>query len=252
MLFSLGGFAFDADALAFITATAISDTTQQLAINQLVLDIKSYGSAWTKLKGIYPIVGGTATTHKYNLKDPRDLDAAYRLSFSGGWTHSSTGAKGNGTNTYADTYFNTLTENTQNDLTLGVYSRTNISENSIEIGNYISYLIYNFSGSAYKSFNSAESVRGSLFTPTTGMLIGSRINSSIEKYYQNGVLIDTINISSVTPAALNIWLGNYSSTSFPSSKEYAGAILGGGLTDSESIGVSIAFQTFNTSLSRQV
>jgi hypothetical protein len=56
------------------------------------------------MKALYPFVGGTSTTHKYNLKDPRDLDAAFRVSFIGGWTHSSTGALPNGTNGYADPF----------------------------------------------------------------------------------------------------------------------------------------------------
>jgi hypothetical protein len=96
------GLTTDADAQAFITAAAITDATQQSAIDTLVKGLKTDG-IWTKMKAIYPFVGGTATTHKYNLKDPRDLDAAFRLVFNGGWTHSSNGALPNGTNGYADT-----------------------------------------------------------------------------------------------------------------------------------------------------
>ena len=58
---------FDADAQAFITAAAITDLNQQNAINTLVVSLKGY-SIWTKFKAIYPIVGGTASQHKYNLK----------------------------------------------------------------------------------------------------------------------------------------------------------------------------------------
>ena len=58
------------------------------------------------MKAIYPFVGGSAASHKFNLKDPRDLDAAFRLAFNGGWTHASTGAKPNGSNGWANTYFN--------------------------------------------------------------------------------------------------------------------------------------------------
>ncbi len=95
----------DADAQAFITAASITDPTQQSAINQLVVDLKGY-SIWTKMKAIYPFCGSTASQHKWNLKDPRDLDVAFRLVFSGGWTHSSTGALPNGTNAIADTKLN--------------------------------------------------------------------------------------------------------------------------------------------------
>ena len=127
------GFTTDADAQAFITAAAITDPTQQIAINNLVVGMKADGT-WTKMKAIYPFVGGTATTHKWNLKDPRDLDAAFRLVFNGGWTHSSTGATPNGTNGYADTY---LVPSTQiasiNSAHISFYSRTN-SNSSCDIG----------------------------------------------------------------------------------------------------------------------
>ena len=87
----------DLDALAFLTAAGITDSTIISAINTLVVSLKNFG-IWTKMRAIYPFVGGTALTHKWNLKDPRDLDIAFRLVFSGGWTHSSTGALANGTN----------------------------------------------------------------------------------------------------------------------------------------------------------
>ena len=61
----------DADVIAFIKATGITDGTEFSAINYLVLDLKNKG-LWTKINTLYPFVGGTATTHKYNLKDPRD------------------------------------------------------------------------------------------------------------------------------------------------------------------------------------
>jgi hypothetical protein len=97
------GSSFDPDAQAFITAAGITNSTQQSAIDNLVVGLKADG-IWTKMKAIYPFVGDTATQHKYNLKDPRDLDVAFRLSFGGGWTHSSNGALSNGVNAYADTF----------------------------------------------------------------------------------------------------------------------------------------------------
>jgi hypothetical protein len=96
---------FDPDAQAFITAAAITDPTQQTAIDNLVIGLKTDG-LWTNMNVIYPLVGGTASSHKYNLKDPRDLDVAYRLAFFGGWTHDSNGITPNGTNAYADTFYN--------------------------------------------------------------------------------------------------------------------------------------------------
>jgi hypothetical protein len=99
---------YDPDAQAFFTASGLTGATNLTAINQLVVDLKTYG-IWTKMKAIYPMIGGTAALHKWNLKDPQDLDAAFRLVFLGGWTHSSTGALPNGTNGYANTFLNANT-----------------------------------------------------------------------------------------------------------------------------------------------
>jgi hypothetical protein len=99
----------DTDAQSFLNATGIITTTEANAINTLVTSLKNAG-IWTKMKVIYPFVGGTATTHSFNLKDPRNLNEAYRLQFNGGWVHSSTGAKSNGSNGYANTFFNPYLE----------------------------------------------------------------------------------------------------------------------------------------------
>lgn len=114
----------DADANAFLTAAVITNTTQVNAVNQLTVDLKN-ANIWTKMKAVYPFVGGTATTHKWNLKNPLDTNAAYRLTFTGGWTHSSTGALPNGTNGYANTFFNLSTNFTSaNKGSSGGYWRT--------------------------------------------------------------------------------------------------------------------------------
>ena len=119
-----GASAIDSDAQAFITAAAITDSIQQTAINTLVTDLKTY-NIWTKMKAIYPFVGGTASTHKWNLKDPRDLDAAFRLTFSGGGTHDSNGYVMNGTDSFADTKFNASAISGWKDShTMGVYIGT--------------------------------------------------------------------------------------------------------------------------------
>lgn len=93
-------------AAAFLAAAGITDPTITAAINTLVNDLVGYG-IWNKILAIYPFVGGTATTHKFNLKDPRDLNAAFRLVFSGGITHNASGVTGNGVNGSYNTNFST-------------------------------------------------------------------------------------------------------------------------------------------------
>ena len=94
----------DPDCAAFLTATGITNPTISGAICTLVTSMKANGT-WAKMNAIYPFVGGTATTHKFNLKNPADTDAAFRLSFSGGWVHSANGILPNGTNTFANTFY---------------------------------------------------------------------------------------------------------------------------------------------------
>lgn len=108
----IGGFAnlnqFDPDAGAFINATRIGGIEAE-AINNLVNQLKTV-NLWQFFSAIYPMVGGTAFTHKFNLVNPQDTNTAFRLNFVGGWTHNSSGAKPDGVSgTYADTFLNTDT-----------------------------------------------------------------------------------------------------------------------------------------------
>lgn len=111
---------FDSDAQAFIDAAGLTDETQKTAINDLVVGLKA-DSLWSKLHAVYPFIGGTADTHKYNLKDPRDLDAAYRIAWSGSVTHDSNGITGDGSSGYGNTFYT----DTANNISIGSYVNTN-------------------------------------------------------------------------------------------------------------------------------
>lgn len=89
-----GGGGIDPDAQAFITASGISGTEAD-AINDLVIELKGTG-LWTKMQAVWPFVGSTSSTQKWNLKDPRNLNAAYRLTFEETWTHDASGAHPSG------------------------------------------------------------------------------------------------------------------------------------------------------------
>ena len=256
----------DVDALAFIAAASITDSTQQSAIDTLVKSLKS-ANIWTKMKALYPFVGGTATTHKFNLKDPRDLDAAYRLVFNGGWTHSSTGALPNGVNAYADTYLIPIIDLSNNNTHLSHYSRTqNSATNSHDMGceqgtpydyNFDLYQYYN--GVSAKGFldgtypQDASQVNN---TNTLGLLIGTRIANNNQKTYFNGVLQNTNTNIKVLPLPNNsIYIGathNDLIASSPSNKQCAFATIGDGLTDTEAANFYTAVQAYQTTLGRAV
>lgn len=75
------------EVVDFISATGIDDGNTINALNNFVTELKEY-DLWDKLDVIYPFVGNSETTMKYNLKDARDTDDANRITFSGNWTFS--------------------------------------------------------------------------------------------------------------------------------------------------------------------
>jgi hypothetical protein len=256
------GSSFDADALSFITASAITDNTQKTAINTLVTDLKTY-NIWTKMKALYPFVGGTASTHKWNLKDPRDLDAAYRLVFNGGWTHSSTGALPNGTTAYADTKITANLHLVNNDNHYSFYNNGTVSNSgtTMDIGagdasGEVYLWTYREDFTLKYDNGSSVSNRVSAATNNNGFSIGSRVNNNTQKIYKNGTLLNTntnTNVISLPNKNILISAGNNNGVvSFFSDKQSAFASIGDGLTDTEASNFYTAVQSFNTTLSRQV
>ncbi len=252
----------DPDAQAFITAAGITDATQQSAINTLVVELKAYG-IWTKMKAIYPFVGGTSSTHKWNLKDPRDLDAAFRLVFSGGWTHSSTGALPNGTNAYADSKLNSLNNTTLNSTHFSYYSRTNSNATEVEIsssttitgGGTGSLLEIRTSGVSYYRVNSDLGYATYTDANSLGFYIANRTASNVINGWKNGSKVATATTTSKTQANINYWIGALNQNNVASlytTKECAFASIGDGLTDTEATNLYTAIQAYQTTLGRSV
>lgn len=256
---------YDSDAQAFITAAGITDTTQQSAINTLVLNLKSYG-IWSKTKAIYPMVGGTATTHKFNLKNPADTNAAFRLGFYGGMTHDSNGVSFGGANGGASTYFNPFLNQTKNDLHLSVYTRirtANRVSNANDISPNSSYIVAGWTtlratsttGNTIEFFGTSDDAPGmaGLNGTSVGFSLGSRTSSTAIKYYKNTTSASG-NGASHTADFVNaeLTLNGNPGGGYYSVANYAFASLGNGLTDAEAANFYTAVQAFQTTLGRQV
>jgi hypothetical protein len=254
-----GGVALYPDAQAFLDATAITDATITTAINQLVIDLKG-AELWDKMKAIYPIVGGTATTHKYNLKDPRDLDVAFRLTRSGSnYSDTATGVKATGAgllNTHVNFYSN---EEMKNDMHLSFYSRTNSNGLEVEIGTqylvqglpHYSLLEIRTAGNTYFMIHQSNSLPAYADSNSIGFYVASRSASNSIKGFKNQTkVIDStvvstyISTNEITLLSLN---GNYVST-----KECAFASIGFGFSDSEAYDFYTIVQQFQTTLGRNV
>lgn len=241
----------DPDAQAFITAAAITDPTQQSAINTLVIALKGY-SIWTKFKAIYPVVGGTASSHAVNLKTP----GTYNLSFTTGWTHSSTGMTPNGA-AYADTGLNDNTVLSLNSAHISFYSRTNVDGLYCDIGNYdaattsginlFSRFVNEFYGRVH---NDGVGVSNS---DSRGLFLANRVGSTQTRNFVNSTLkLQTI--ASVAKVSYNVVIAarNRGFYDFYSPRQCAFASIGDGLTDTDAANFYTAVQAFQTTLNRQI
>jgi hypothetical protein len=253
----------DADATAFITAAAITGATQQNAIITLVTQLKTYG-IWSKMKALYPFVGGTAAQHRFNLKDPRTVNAAFYLDFFGGGTHSANGYQPNG-NSYADTKLIPQYVLASNNSHLSFYSRSNtVGANRASMGSTNSpsfttshQMFLRFTdGNFYGIIDSNTAFAQFSNTNTTGYYVVSRASNNSIKAYKNSSLVAT-NTNTITPITNSypILISARNDAFTPQNfddKETAFASIGDGLSDTEAANFYTAVQTYQTTLGRQV
>jgi len=251
-----GGCAYDADVCAFLAVTGITDPTIGSALNTLVGSFKSSG-IWAACEAIYPFVGGTETSNKYNLKDPRDLDAAYRLTFNGYWTFSSSGANaltasdGN----FADTHWIPSTHLTSN------HAFRYINGNNTTVG-------YDGSGpSPYfllGSYGTIELFNGNAVNSNLGTLSGvsgwaqmtNRTDSVSAEQWRalpsaawGNQLTNTTAVGSLPSSSF--YLGTINGVGgYPNNNRYAFYTLGTELDNTQATNIWTYVNTFNTALSR--
>jgi hypothetical protein len=203
----------------------------------------------TKCPAIYPFIGGTAITNKYNLCDAQDTNAAYRIIWSGGVTHSSTGVAFNGTNGYGNTFIN------QN-VKFGVnYYGFSYAINSYTTG----VLMGSRDGSAadfdYSEINgvslndSFKTITGGVSTAITSLY---RIISTQIKYIRNG---STQTLTSNYGASPNnaVYIGAYDSLGTPilySNANLKTYTIISQPTDANITALQTAISTLNTNLLR--
>ena len=252
--------AYNNETNAFLFSTQITDATIQTATNTLVTDLKT-ANIFTKMKAIYPMVGGTATSCKWNLKNPVDSNAAYRLVFSGGGTFSANGYQPGGVNGYANTFLIPSTAySVANSGHMSYYSRTDSNGSTErEIASLTSTV---YSDLALRFSNTVSMRWGETSVPITaastnslGFYIGSRTTSTTSKIFKNGTqILISGNLAGGLPS-VPFYIGAMNlnnAASYYSAKQCAFASIGDGLTDAEALALYNAVQTFNTTLGRQV
>lgn len=250
----------DTDAQNFLVAAGITDATQAQAIQNLVAGLKYY-SLWSKMQAAYPFVGGSATTNKFNLKSPFDANTSFRLSFSGGWTHSSTGSLPNGTNGYADTFYVPATYGSQDDAHASIYLRTNTQVNGKDFGvqntsptrqTYIG--ARDTSNQQAWGLNSGSIDIGSQ-TDSRGLWTVTRSDASNVLGYKNSTLLNTNALPSTGRPTSTYFMAAFSNAGTAAqftNREFAWASIGSGLSGTDITNLYTVVQAYETALSRQV
>jgi hypothetical protein len=236
--------AYDTDAQAYFTAnTAITSDADKNAINTyLFVNAKSQGY-YSKIKEMILPLWSTATNNKWNLVNPLDTNGAFRLTFSTGWTHSSSGMTPNGTSAFADTYLIPSTNLTQDNAHLSFYSGTNSVGNHFDIGasgspttGTNSIVLYSrFTGDVFAGRVNAQTNTQATNTNAQGFYITSRLVSNTQQIFKNGTKTSS-SVNSTGRSANSINIGrwnNPSGTLYYSNKQCRFSSIGEGLTDTE-------------------
>jgi hypothetical protein len=245
------GVVTDADATNFINAAKITDTVQKQAIQSLVKDLKD-SSLWGKLMAIYPFVGGNEASTKMNLKDPRDLDEAFRITYHGAPVIAATGVLFPTTSDYADTHlYDSLM--TYNDNSISFFSRTQNTVSGYDMGcsdwfaPYNQLTIYHESnGSAYFGL----SIWGPTPANTKGLFMFSSTPSKVSSF-ENGILkyeTDTVPVNKFTNYPMLIgWCQNAEAVG---KRECAFSSIGKGLSEAEALTFYNIVNKFQNALKR--
>jgi hypothetical protein len=245
---------------AFVNATGITDPVIRIALNVFVLTLRT-NNLLPKFDAIYPFVGGTAFTHKFNLMNAADTNAAFRLVFNGGYIHNANGINPNGTTAWADTFYNELTNSSLNNKHISIYSRSNINQLYDDMGVYDGVTtvtdIIPGSPNNFTFIRNSSSTGQFSNTDSRGFFLNNRTSSTENRAYKNS----TLNVLASNSSFLingNYYLNAVNNITqvgnpiFKSNRNLAFASIGRSLTDSEAVIFYNAVQTLQTALSRQV
>jgi hypothetical protein len=271
----------DPDAFRFLEVANIIDQTQITAVNNLVAGLKA-NSLWDKMQAIYPFVGGSAFSHKWNLKNPADVDSAFRILFFGAVTHNNLGVSASAAG-YGDTNFRPLSNftNISSSLHASIYMSAGLANGSIftdfttqwnssnrtldispvRIPGEINSTNVFAAISAYSTTGASNIIQTNAAGATTGLnrtglWAATRTSDTLATAYRRSS-VQNFTITStnafVSPSQNNTMrlFRSYTDNGAPSGGLFTFASLGQGLTTLEIDTLYTLVQTYQTTLGRQ-
>lgn len=200
----------DPISAAYLAAVAAKGGTVtpaiRTAIRGLVNDItNTYPTLLGRFYALYPYTGGVAGSHSLNLLDPRDVDAAYRITWAGAVTQNANGITGDGSTGYGDTHFNASTNGfTSVSGGLSCYNRNN-SASGYDMGSSDSAvskctdLVSRYSGGTqmFGFHSSAGGAASASNTDSRGLHLMQRSGGNIQ-IYRNGSSLANLAVSAAS------------------------------------------------------
>jgi len=233
---------------AIENAGVVPSVLQNAASNFLVTSEKAIGS-YSLMTAQYGFIGGNAATHRFNVNNPIDTDLGFRLTFSGTFAHSATGALPTSASSTARTYLNpSLNLPSQNNLHLSFFSGTNIQNSFYDISAGAgAFRIYG-NGSGFNGGNLSSSTFHQIATTNSLGWYGiNRINATQTTVFKNQTLNTISNTSNTFANAEVILFGEGVNSSM---REGRLIILGAGFTDTQLIQQSRIVTFFNSMQNR--
>lgn len=250
----------DADARAYLRAVDIYDTAICCPVNTFFVALKAAG-LYTKIDAGYLFLGGTADKHKYSFVDPQDLDSSERLTWNGNWTHDANGITGDGSTTWADTYYQSGVDLGSVDSShLAVYTNTDPGAgNKCDVGRYNGFAAlwgvfsrytgdkqrgcaYTFSGGGFCEDNSADG---------RGFQMVQRVDLNTTNHWKDGVKLGTTLGFSTSPPVQSVLIGAQTSTpTAVSDRRITYVSMGASMSDADALAYYNIVQTLMTALGR--
>jgi len=254
---------WDSATQMYLDATGL-DESYTPALDGLVKGLKQYG-LWSKMKAVYPFIGGTADLHKWNLIDPRDTDDAYRLTFTGGAHSLAEGYRpnyvGNSFGFMANSHLVPLGTLAQDSTHMAMYSLLNVEPaDRCEMGMFnwgggterFNLIAQYFGNAYYYGMSDASTPAIAPVTVSSGLFISTRTGATTQAAYRNGAVVGTSSNPSIPLPPVPVSVGGLTGyAQGPSNLPFGFASIGSGLTDADATNLYEVVQAYQTALGRQ-
>jgi hypothetical protein len=256
----------DADVNAFIAITHIRSLYQTDALNYLIVSLKA-NLLWNKIYVGYPMIGGNAFAHSFNIKNPVNSDSANRLSYigSGSGKHDNNGyqprilsiAGHSGANTFFIPSVN-MNINSQG-FTTCLYS-TSYSQNMWEMGcetsstQRIHVATSNNTAPQFNCRINSANITNNVEVGATGIFTGQRISSTQGNLIYNKSIVRAPFATTGTLPDIPLYLGSLNLNGViinSSTRVYNGFFVHEAFSNTEAIIYHTILETYQSMLGRK-